>query len=68
MLIIGGVNVFPSQIEEVIMRIPEVGTNYQIHVTRDGSLDKLIVKVEIYQKMFTGDLKQLDVLKGENKG
>jgi phenylacetate-CoA ligase len=67
MLIIGGVNVFPSQIEEVIMRVPEVGTNYQIHVTRDGSLDKLTVKVEIYQKMFTGDLKQLDVLKGKIK-
>jgi len=67
MLIIGGVNVFPSQIEEVIMRIPEVGTNYQIYVTRDGSLDKLTVKVEIYQKMFTGDLKQLDVLKGKIK-
>lgn len=67
MLIIGGVNVFPSQIEEVIMRIPEVGTNYQIHVTRDGSLDKLTVKVEIYQKMFTGDLKQLDALKGRIK-
>ena len=67
MLIIGGVNVFPSQIEEVIMRIPEVGTNYQIYVTRDGSLDKLTVKVEIYQKMFTGDLKQLDVLKAKIK-
>ena len=67
MLIIGGVNVFPSQIEEVVMRIPEVGTNYQIHVTRDGSLDKLTVKVEIYQKMFTGDLKQLDVLKAKIK-
>jgi phenylacetate-CoA ligase len=67
MLIIGGVNVFPSQIEEVIMRIPEVGTNYQIYVARDGSLDKLTVKVEIYQKMFTGDLKQLDALKGRIK-
>ena len=67
MLIIDGVNVFPSQIEEVIMRIPEVGTNYQIYVSRDGSLDKLTVKVEIYQKMFTGDLKQLDALKGKIK-
>jgi phenylacetate-CoA ligase len=67
MLIIGGVNVFPSQIEEVIMRIPEVGTNYQIHVTKDGALDKLIVKVEIYSKMFTGDVRQLDTLKGRIK-
>lgn len=67
MLIIGGVNVFPSQIEEVIMKIPEVGTNYQIHVTKDGALDKLIVKVEIYSKMFTGDVRQLDSIKGKIK-
>jgi phenylacetate-CoA ligase len=63
MLIINGVNVFPSQIEEVVMRIPEVGNNYQIHVEKDGALDKLIVKVEIYSKLFTGDLKALDSLK-----
>lgn len=65
MLIVNGVNVFPSQIEEVIMSIPEVGTNYQIHLTKSGSLDKLTVKVEIYSKMFTGDLSTLDALKGK---
>ncbi|MCE5186725.1 MAG: phenylacetate--CoA ligase [Planctomycetaceae bacterium] len=65
MLIINGVNVFPSQIEEVIMAIPEVGTNYMIHLTSAGALDKLIVKVEIYSKMFTGDLNSLDALKGK---
>lgn len=63
MLIINGVNVFPSQIEEVIMCIPEVGTNYQIHIEKDGALDKLIVKVEIYSKLFHGDLIELDLLK-----
>lgn len=63
MLIINGVNIFPSQIEEVVMRIPEVGTNYQIYVDKAGALDKLTVKVEIYSKMFTGDVKQLDALK-----
>lgn len=65
MLIINGVNVYPSQIEEVIMRVPQVGTNYQIYLEKDGTLDKLIVKVEIYSKMFTGDLKQLDLLKAK---
>jgi phenylacetate-CoA ligase len=65
MLIINGVNVFPSQIEEVIMSIPEVGTNYMIHLTRSGSLDRLSVKVEIYSKMFTGDLNALDALKAK---
>ncbi|MFH0738473.1 MAG: phenylacetate--CoA ligase [Candidatus Omnitrophota bacterium] len=63
MLIVNGVNVYPSQIEEVIMRIPQVGTNYQIYLEKEGSLDKLIVKVEIYSKMFKGDLKELDSLK-----
>ncbi len=63
MLIINGVNVYPSQIEEVIMRIPEVGTNYQIYLEKDGTLDKLIIKVEIYSKMFSGNLSEIDALK-----
>jgi phenylacetate-CoA ligase len=63
MLIVNGINVYPSQIEEVIMRIPEVGTNYQIYLEKEGSLDKLVVKVEIYSKMFKGDLAELDNLK-----
>jgi phenylacetate-CoA ligase len=67
MLIINGVNVFPSQIEEVIMKVPEVATNYQIHIEKAGALDKLIVKVEIYPKMFMGEAKQLDTLKGRIK-
>ncbi|MDD2688781.1 MAG: phenylacetate--CoA ligase [Candidatus Omnitrophica bacterium] len=65
MLIINGVNVYPSQIEEVIMRIPQVGTNYQICLEKDGTLDKIIVKVEIYSKLFTGDIRQLDTLKAK---
>jgi phenylacetate-CoA ligase len=63
MLIINGVNVFPSQIEEVVMKIPEVGNNYQICVEKDGALDRLIVKVELYSKMFLGEAKQIDNLK-----
>ena len=62
MLIVNGVNVFPSQIEEVIMRIPEVGNNYQVHLEKEGALDKLIVKVEIYSVInncyfWVGDVK-----------
>lgn len=63
MMIINGVNVYPSQIEEVIMRIPQVGTNYQICLEKEGSLDKLVVKVEIYSKLFRGDLAELDTLR-----
>ncbi len=67
MLIINGANVFPSQIEEVLMRISEVGNNYQIQVEKDGALDRLIVKIEIYSKLFSGDIKQLENLKRKIK-
>jgi phenylacetate-CoA ligase len=63
MLIINGVNVFPSQIEEKIMKIPEVATNYQIHVDKKGALDRLTVKVEIYPKLFLGEVAKLEALK-----
>ena len=68
MLIINGVNVFPSQIEEKIMKIPEVATNYQIHVDKKGALDRLTVKVEIYPKLFLGDVAKLEALKAEDRG
>lgn len=63
MLIINGVNVFPSQIEEKIMKIPEVATNYLIHVDKKGALDRLTVKVEIYPKLFLGEVSKLESLK-----
>ena len=47
MLIIRGVNVFPSQIEELILRQPELSPQYLIEVTRDGHLDALMVRVEL---------------------
>ena len=49
MLKIRGVNVFPSQIEEVILSIEELGPHYEIVLERDGYLDKLTVKVELAQ-------------------
>lgn len=63
MLIINGVNIFPSQIEEVIMRMPEVGTNYLIVVQKSGPLDKLIVKTEITREALTDDTRDLYALK-----
>ena len=59
MLIVKGVNLYPSQIEDVLMSFPEVATNYQICLGRAGSLDSLTVRVELYPKMFDGDLKKL---------
>jgi len=46
MLIIRGVNVFPSQIEELILRIAALAPHYQLEIARDGQLDTLTVKVE----------------------
>jgi phenylacetate-CoA ligase len=62
MLIINGVNIFPSQIEEVIMKRAELGTNYQIHVTKTGALDSLVVKVELNQTNFSDNLDTQNLL------
>ncbi|MFQ3549921.1 MAG: phenylacetate--CoA ligase [Armatimonadota bacterium] len=56
MLIIRGVNVFPSQIEEVIMRHKWIGGNYLIHLTTKEALDNMTVKVEIAKEAFDGSL------------
>ncbi len=63
MLIVSGVNVFPSQIETVLMSFPEVGNNYQIVLEREDNLDRMHVKVELYSKMFHGEIKELEQLK-----
>ena len=47
MLKIRGVNVFPSQIEEVILSVEELGPHYEIILEREGYLDKLTIKVEL---------------------
>lgn len=63
MLIINGVNVFPSQIEEVIMRMSEIGNNYQIQLEKTGALDKLTVKTEVTAALFSDDTRVLNALK-----
>ncbi|GHU23135.1 phenylacetate-coenzyme A ligase [Spirochaetia bacterium] len=63
MLIINGVNLFPSQIEEVIMGIPEVGNNYLIVVEKEGLLDRLTVKTEVGPAIFMDDSRPLNALK-----
>ena len=46
MLIIRGVNVFPSQIEELLLKLPGVAPHYQLELTREAHMDQLAVKVE----------------------
>ncbi|MHA1370503.1 MAG: phenylacetate--CoA ligase family protein, partial [Promethearchaeota archaeon] len=64
MLIIRGINVFPSQIEHVLMKIPGVAEHYEITVDRD-SLDILKVRVELTQKTFSDKMTDLENLKKE---
>jgi len=59
MLIVRGVNVFPSEIERILMSLPGMGRNYQIILERDRGLDKLKVKVELERKLFNGSLEHL---------
>jgi phenylacetate-CoA ligase len=62
MLIIRGVNVFPSQIEAVLMEVEGVEPHYQLIVTREGTLDVLEVQVEVNESIFTDEIKGLERL------
>lgn len=62
MLIIKGVNVFPSQIESVLMDIPQLGSHYQLILTRERFLDQLEIQVEIEDTSLLENYKQLQQL------
>jgi phenylacetate-CoA ligase len=59
MLIIRGINVFPSQIEYALMEIPEVGEHFQIIVDRRGALDDMLVQVEVRKESFSDKITDL---------
>lgn len=68
MLIIRGVNVFPSQIEEVLLKLGgEVTPNYQIVVDRVNNTDTLDVQVEMSEQMFSDDVKSIERIEREIK-
>jgi phenylacetate-CoA ligase len=46
MIILRGVNLFPTQIEELIMRIPALSPHFQLHLSKNGRMDELAVHVE----------------------
>jgi phenylacetate-CoA ligase len=47
MMIIRGVNVYPSQIEALLIGLPEISPHYQIVLTREGALDSMTVEIEV---------------------
>ncbi|AYO31748.1 phenylacetate--CoA ligase [Biomaibacter acetigenes] len=65
MLIIRGVNVFPSQIESVLMNIKGVGPHYEIVVTRKGYLDELTVNVELVDGEMLDKYQRLEELNAQ---
>ncbi len=60
MLIIRGVNVFPTQIEEIILAHEQLSGQYEIHVSRDGHLDEVEVHTELQPQHGGGSGTQLD--------
>jgi phenylacetate-CoA ligase len=64
MLIIRGVNVFPSQIESVLFNIDGVEPHYQLIVDREENLDTLEVQVEVNEQTFSDEVKVLQDLTG----
>ena len=52
MLIIRGVNVFPTQVEEVLGRVPELSVHYQLVVSREGTMDEVEVRAEVTEGVF----------------
>ncbi len=59
MLIIRGVNVFPSQVEEALLRAEGTAPHYLIEVSRPGALDEVTVKVEVRPGDFRDEMRQM---------
>ena len=63
MLIIRGVNVFPSQIEEVLLKLGgDITPNYQIVVDRENNTDTFLVNVEMSEEMFSDGVKSIEAI------
>ena len=60
MLVVRGINVFPGQIEDVLLKIREIGDYFQVTVDREKhKLDEIAIKVEVTDEAFTGELEDL---------
>ncbi len=59
MLVIRGINVFPSQIEHVLRSVPEVGDEFLVYVDRVNHLDEMTIEVEMNRSAFRGELEDL---------
>jgi phenylacetate-CoA ligase len=62
MLIIRGVNVFPSQIESILLETEGLSPHYVLYVDREGSMDILEIRVEVDENIFSDEIKHLQRL------
>lgn len=62
MFIVKGTNVFPMQIEGVLIKIPEIGADYLITLDTINGSDEMIIEVEVKKDWFNGDITRLDKL------
>lgn len=67
MLIIRGVNVFPSQVESVLLEFGEAAPHYQMIVDRVDNLDRLEIRIEMTQVMFSDEVKRIEDLERKMK-
>jgi phenylacetate-CoA ligase len=63
MLVVRGVNVFPSQIEEALLRVEGTAPQYVIEIDRPGALDEAVVRVEIRPQDFSDKMSQMQALR-----
>ena len=63
MLIIRGVNVFPSQIESVLLEMSETEPHYLLIIDREETLDVVNLLVEVQEQFFSDEIKQLETLR-----
>ena len=62
MLIIRGVNLYPSQIESLLMGIDGLEPHYQLVVKREGTMDTLDINIEVNESIFSDEIKNLEKL------
>jgi phenylacetate-CoA ligase len=65
MFILKGVNIFPLQIDTILMNIAAVGTNYVVILERENFQDQMIIRVEVRPEFFRGEVRQLENLRRE---
>jgi phenylacetate-CoA ligase len=67
MMVLRGVNVFPSQIESVLVEMEELAPHYQIVLYKKGFLDDIEIRVELSQEAFTDNYAKLEAIEHKLK-